>query len=139
MGDRHNVGLVQYKYGATRPHEILWLYSHNGFYTDAVDGFAASVAHALDEARPRWDEHSYFNRIVIHTLGESVRGIHTGTATGDEHKRYLIDSNNQKVHLMDNWKWDGAILNAPAPIITFDFDNFIRKYRKHDSTIRNEY
>ena len=131
MGDRHNIGLVAYDFGSARPKEIIWLYAHSGFYTDKVEGFAASLAHALDEARSRWDDHSYFNRIVIATLGDSVRGINIGTATSDEHKRYVVDSEKQEVYLMDNKHWLGDILNYPEPIITFSFDRFVQKYSKH--------
>jgi len=130
MGDRHNIGLLQYKYGAKRPSEILWLYSHSGFWTEKSDGFAACLAEALAEARPRWDDHTYFNRIVINTLGDSISGIGIGTATGDEHRRYVVDSEKQEVYLMKNWPWDGNYANAPTPLVTFTFENFVRKYLK---------
>lgn len=139
MGDRHNIGLLQYTYNSEQPKDILWLYSHSGFYTDAVQGFSASLAHALDEARPRWDDHTYFNRIIIHTLGDSVRGIGIGPATGDEHKRYVVDNERQLVYLMDNVKWDGSLQNYVDPIATFSFESFIKRYGKHEHTTRGEY
>lgn len=141
MGDRHNIGILQHTYGEDTPRDILWLYSHSGFWVDnpQVDGFAACLALALDEARPRWDDDTYFTRIVIHTLGESVRGIGIGKATSDEHKRYVVDSDKQEVHLMENYPWDGSLAKMPLPLVTFSFEDFIRKYRKHDATVRNEY
>lgn len=141
MGDRHNVGIVQYPYGAERAKEIIWLYSHSGFWSDVpgVEGYAACVALALDEARPRWDDYSYFTRIIIHSLGESVRGISIGKCTLDEHKRYVLDPKAGKVYLMDNWKWDGDFRNWVKPIVSWTFDEFVAKYRKHDRTVRNEY
>lgn len=141
MGDRHNIGIVQYSPRSGRAREILWLYSHSGFYVDnpPVDGYAACLALALDEARPRWNDYPYFNRIIIHTLGDSVRGIRIGQATGDEHKRFVVEPAAEQVHLMDNWSWDGDIQNYPRPIVSWSFDNFIAKHRKHDKTVRNEY
>lgn len=141
MGDRHNIGLVQYDRRDDGPRDILWLYSHSGFYVEnpPVEGFAAVVALALDEARPRWDDHSYFNRIIILTLGDSIRGISLGRATGDEHKRWVIDSEKREVYLMDNNSWLGELADMPDPIICMGFEKFIEKYRHHDKTVRGEY
>jgi len=141
MGDRHNIGIIQQTWGDAHPQGILWLYSHSGFWVDnpQIDGYAACLALALDEARPRWDDHTYFNRIIIHTLGESVRGIGVGKATGDEHKRYVLNSDAKTVGLYDNYPWDGSLGSMPEPLVTFSFEDFITKYRKHGKTVRNEY
>lgn len=141
MGDRHNIGLIQYDRDPKVPENIMWLYSHSGFWLENphVDGFSACLAVALDEARPRWTDHTYFNRIVIHTLGEAVRGIGIGTATGDEHKRWVVDNEKKEVYLMDNWSWDGSLAKMPEPIFTLGFEAFIAKYRKHEAPVRNEY
>lgn len=139
MGDCHNVGLIQYSFGESQPSEILWLYAHNGFWTEVVEGYSASLAHALDEARPRWGDDTYFNRIVTYTLGDSVRGIGTGIATMDDHRRWVIDPRNEEVHLMENWPWNGKYNKMPKPIVSFSFEDFIARYRKHEKTVRNEY
>ena len=139
MGDRHNIGIMLYPNEDEQAKEILWLYAHNGFWTDVVDGYAASLAHALDEARPRWGDYQYFNRIIILTLSDSIRGIGIGTATGDEHKRYVLDPKRQIVHLMDNWSWNGDCRHMPSPIVSFTYDEFVSRYRKHERTVRGEY
>lgn len=141
MGDRHNIGIIQRTWGDPNPQGILWLYSHSGFYIEGQpwEGFAACVAMALDEARPRWDDDDYFNRIVIHTLGESVRGISVGKATGDEHKRYVIDLKAKVVGLYENHPWDGSLASMPLPLVTHSFEDFIAKYRKHTKTVRDEF
>lgn len=139
MGDRHNIGIVQEdsRWGNT----ILWLYSHSGFWSDVpgVEGFSACLALAIDEARPRWEDPAYFTRIVIHSLGESVRGISAGTAIGDEHKRWVVNPVEQSVSLVENYPWDGSYNTMPTPLVTLSFEDFVKKYRKHEATVRNEY
>lgn len=141
MGDRHNIGIIQQTWGTAHPQGILWLYSHSGFWVvhPEVEGYAACLALALDEARPRWGDHTYFNRIIIHTLGESVRGIGVGKATGDEHKRYVLNSDAQTVGLYENYPWDGSIDKMPKPLVEFSFEDFVTKYGKHSRTLRDEY
>jgi len=123
MGDRHNIGLIQ------ENKTIIWLYSHWGFYTEKTEMFSGVVAEALVNAKDRWDDESYFNRIFINTLGESLSGVSVDRVFMDEHKRYAVDIAKNKVYLVDNFAWrKGTYGDIPNPIVEYTFEDFVKKF-----------
>lgn len=121
MGDRVN-------YGFKNPYDDLKivLYSHyGGSYAKQ------NLAAALDQARPRWDDYSYANRIVTSLLiGDSWNseygfGLHTAYDMTEEENGYLlVDWDKQSVTISPN-----RYEVEEKSVVTMGFEEFITQYK----------
>jgi len=92
MGDRGNI-IIQG--GSMFPHPV-YLYTHWG-----GSELAATIARALDDGRPRWDDPAYLARIIFHTLldgdtGETGFGLSTAIGDGED-QCWIVDVEAQTV------------------------------------------
>ena len=89
----------------------------------------ADLAAALEEARPRWDDESYFNRILVDQLFRSMRDSETGAGIGldlpgdNEHDIVRVVRATQQVYVYK--RMDRGLR---SPIATYSFDDYITKY-----------
>jgi len=131
MGDRTNVGVMMRDYHDNEKLGILWVYSHWGF-----PGITASIAKSLDNAKGRWDDNAYGQRIFVQSLMEAggmeaeseLGGGLTFNFIGDnEHKLWVADLHDQTMSLYP--EYDGS-LDTPEPLVVTSFQNFLTKYGK---------
>ncbi len=113
MGDRANIRL---QHGSDAP--SIYLYTHwRGSDLPAI------VAEGLTNARPRWNDVQYLNRIVFSTLtqgqpGTELTGYGLGTMLGDGEDRIVHVNTRKQCVRLNRGRWYtfvDFIAKRPAP------------------------
>lgn len=130
MGDRANFGFRQSN------GETIVLYGHW-----AGHEMLANLAHAVEAARPRWNDESYATRIAISQLvgnewnSETGWGLSVNNILDNEHKIAIIDWSTRTFSLHEEAPWSESTeykvrgMND-EPLFTMTLDSFIDKYSK---------
>lgn len=124
MGDRANFGFRENKDAPT-----LFLYGHWAGYE-----MLAQLAHALEAARPRWNDPAYGTRIAIsHMIGtdwasETGWGLSIDSLCDNEHSVPVVDWQAQTVSLYEA-TWSQAP-NYNKAKFTMSLDAFVKKFSK---------
>ncbi|AYB70989.1 hypothetical protein SEA_YABOI_190 [Streptomyces phage Yaboi] len=131
MGDRTNVGVVMRASNGRDKEGILWVYSHWG-----LPGITASIAKALDNAKGRWDDDMYGQRIFVQSIMEAG-GMESSSELGgglsfnfiadNEHKLWVADFYDQTMYLFPEYEGN---LDTPEPLAVISFQEFVTTYLK---------
>jgi hypothetical protein len=129
MGDRANFGFTE---GTDKP--TLFLYAHSLGY-----GMMNALAHALDTARPRWDDDGYATRIVISQIigevwdSEYGFGLYIDQTGDNEHSVPVVNWETKTVSLYPYFigKFDSSV----TPKFVMGLDAFVKKFSKAPSLV----
>jgi hypothetical protein len=113
---------------------ILWTYLHWG-----LPGITSSIVTALENARDRWTDDSYGQRIFVHSMFEAGElsathptggGLHFNFIGDNEHRLWVADFVKQEMTLYPRYRGN---LDTPDPIVVMSFEQFINRYGPKDA------
>jgi hypothetical protein len=126
MGDRANFG-----FRADENSPVVVLYAHWGGYQ-----MMSNLAHAIETARPRWNDSGYATRICISQLigdewnQELSYGIYVDTITDNEHSVPIVDWGSGTVSLYEH-SWSTPFdFYEGTPKFTMSLDSFVQRFSK---------
>ena len=127
MGDRANFG-----FRADENSPVVVLYAHWGGYQ-----MMSNLAHAIDIARPRWNDEGYATRICISQLigdewnQEYSFGIYVDSLGDNEHSVPIVNWADKSVSLYEaDWSTSHFDFYNGTPKFTMSLDAFVQRFAK---------
>ena len=127
MGDRANFG-----FRADENSPVVVLYAHWGGYQ-----MMSNLAHAIDTARPRWNDEGYATRICISQLigdewnQEYSFGIYVDSLGDNEHSVPIVNWADKSVSLYEaDWSTSHFDFYNGTPKFTMSLDAFVQRFAK---------